>query len=183
MKVVKISGLVLLLVLSTEVARSQGSPYSGFEARSIKALSSEQQTALLEGQGMGFALAAELNHFPGPLHVLELADELGLSEDQLERTETVFELMRASARQLGGSMIELEARLDRHFAERSINREILNGLTAEIATIRGQLRATHLAAHLEMIEILDRHQVHRYRALRGYDGEEKDHDLSRHHCR
>ena len=31
---------------------------------------------------MSLALAAELNGYPGPLHVLELADRLGLSAEQ-----------------------------------------------------------------------------------------------------
>ena len=50
--------------------------------REVKALSAEQMTALAAGRGMGSALAAELNGYPGPLHVLELADPLGLSEGQ-----------------------------------------------------------------------------------------------------
>ena len=36
---------------------------------------------LKAGRGMGLALAAELNGYPGPSHVLELADKLKLSAE------------------------------------------------------------------------------------------------------
>ena len=57
-------------------------PYAGMQARSIKALSDQQIADLGAGRGMGLALAAELNGYPGPSHVLELADKLDLSADQ-----------------------------------------------------------------------------------------------------
>ena len=39
----------------------------------IKSLSQDDQSALLAGRGMGLARPAELNGYPGPAHVLELA--------------------------------------------------------------------------------------------------------------
>jgi hypothetical protein len=36
---------------------------------------------------MGLALPAELNGYPGPIHVLELSDKLGLSAEQKSRIE------------------------------------------------------------------------------------------------
>ena len=50
-------------------------PYAGMQARPIKALSEQQVADLAAGRGMGLALAAELNGYPGPSHVLELADD------------------------------------------------------------------------------------------------------------
>jgi len=58
-----------------------GSRYSGLQQRSIKSLSDEQMADLRAGRGMGLALAAELNGYPGPAHVLELADKLELTPD------------------------------------------------------------------------------------------------------
>jgi hypothetical protein len=52
------------------------------QTRPIKALSEQQVADLQAGRGMGLALPAELNGYPGPAHVLELADKLGLSADQ-----------------------------------------------------------------------------------------------------
>ena len=43
----------------------------------VNALSPDEVQQYLAGAGMGYAKAAELNHFPGPMHVLELADKLG----------------------------------------------------------------------------------------------------------
>ena len=56
--------------------------YSGMETRRVKALSEEQIADLEGGRGMGLALAAELNGYPGPLHVLELAETLDLTDEQ-----------------------------------------------------------------------------------------------------
>ena len=58
---------------------SASSPYAGQETRAIKALSPEDLEELRTGAGMGLAKAAELNGYPGPLHVLALAKELQLT--------------------------------------------------------------------------------------------------------
>jgi hypothetical protein len=47
-------------------AAETSSPYSGQETREIKALSRDEISGYLSGDGMGFAKAAELNHYPGP---------------------------------------------------------------------------------------------------------------------
>ena len=57
-------------------------PYAGMQQRSVKALSEQQIADLRAGKGMGLALAAELNGYPGPIHVLELGDQLNLSSVQ-----------------------------------------------------------------------------------------------------
>lgn len=56
-------------------------PYAGMQARQIKSLSDQQIADLKAGRGMGLALAAELNGYPGPSHLLELSEQLGLSAD------------------------------------------------------------------------------------------------------
>ena len=58
------------------------SPYTELEKREIKALSKEEIGGYISGDGMGLAKTAELNHYPGPRHVLDLADELQLSGEQ-----------------------------------------------------------------------------------------------------
>jgi hypothetical protein len=50
--------------------------------RRIKALSAEDVDGLLTGRGLALARAAELNGYPGPMHVLEHADALGLTGEQ-----------------------------------------------------------------------------------------------------
>jgi len=59
--------LFVLLGSATALANDSGaSPYAGSENREIKALSTDEIASYLQGKGMGFAKAAELNHHPGP---------------------------------------------------------------------------------------------------------------------
>ena len=58
---------ILALVLAATAfavpvqAENQSAPYAGQDTRSIKSLSAEDVAALLKGEGMGMAKAAELN--------------------------------------------------------------------------------------------------------------------------
>ena len=52
----------------------------------------DQQVADLKaGRGMGLALAAELNGYPGPMHVLELSEKLGLTMEQRVSVQRLFD--------------------------------------------------------------------------------------------
>jgi hypothetical protein len=143
-------------------------PYAGLEQRTIKALNDQQLSDLREGRGMGLALAAELNGYPGPLHVLELADQLELSTDVRERVRQLYDAMRTEAIPAGEALIAHEAALDRAFAERSISPSTLALLTWQIGETQGRLRAIHLKYHLTTAVLLSADQRHRYAELRGY---------------
>jgi hypothetical protein len=52
-------------------AQQPASPYAGYQQRPVKAPSEQQVADLRAGRGIGLALAAELNGYPGPVHVLE----------------------------------------------------------------------------------------------------------------
>jgi hypothetical protein len=158
--------LILATVISPPVMAAEG--YVGQQARDIKALSAEDVADLAAGRGMGLAKAAELNHYPGPAHVLELKDPLGLTQDQVRAVEASFRRMSDAAKPLGAALIDRERALDRGFAERRMSPAALASATAEIGALQGQLRAVHLAAHLEMRDLLTDAQVARYDALRGY---------------
>jgi hypothetical protein len=121
---------------------------------------------------MGLALAAELNGYPGPLHVIELADKLGLSEDQKRRTRELHSSMRAEAVPLGERLIHEEAELNRLFETRSITPASLAIATGVIGTTQAALRSAHLKYHLAMIEVLSKEQVARYNELRGYGSQQ-----------
>jgi hypothetical protein len=142
--------------------------HAGKEAREIKALSPEDVAGLLAGEGMGLALAAELNGWPGPRHVLELAEPLGLSAEVVGAVAAVRARMHARATQLGEAVVEAERTLDRRFAHRHIDADVVAELTSEIGRLRGELRAVHLLAHLETTALLTPEQVLRYDELRGY---------------
>lgn len=149
-------------------ALSGPSPYAGMEGRSIKALSEEEIAGYRAGEGMGFAMAAELNGYPGPKHVLELVAELELTPDQIEATQGAFDEMHAAAVSLGERLVKAEEGLDRLFADGQVSRESLEATTDRIARLSGELRAVHLEAHLRMVEILTPEQRHAYMTLRGY---------------
>ena len=144
------------------------SPYAGLENREIKALSQEQIQQLRDGEGMTLALAAELNHYPGPRHVLDLARDLDLSLSQQERVRGIERAMREKAVALGTAMVEKERQLDQAFANRTVTEDGLRDLTRAIARLQADLRYVHLSAHLEVRRILTQKQVAKYDELRGY---------------
>lgn len=164
-------GLALALLTGAVGAASE-SPYTSLQEREIKALSQEQVAGYEAGQGMSLALAAELNGYPGPKHVLELQDELNLTEAQWRSTETIFKEMQESAADLGHQIVEHERELDRLFASHAIDTDNLGAQIERIAELHGRLRTVHLQAHLEMMEVLNEGQVTRYMELRGYHGGE-----------
>ena len=162
--------IIASLALAVGAASGQTSPYSGEEAREIKALSKEEIQNYLAGSGMGYARAAELNHFPGPKHVIELAAQLQLSEKQLTETRTTFDEMNHQAVEIGKKIVEQEEYLNRRFAHNHIDAKVLEEITGLIAELQGKLRAVHLRAHLAMRETLSQKQIDRYDELRGYTG-------------
>src|SRR6202790_1601620 len=109
----KLVALVVLAALVPLGALAQTvSPYSGQEARPIKALSPDEVKAYLAGEGMGLAKTGELNHYPGPMHILEMADHLGITAAQRTRIEAAEKANSATAIPLGRAIVDAEADLD-----------------------------------------------------------------------
>jgi Spy/CpxP family protein refolding chaperone len=117
---------------------------------------------------MALALPAELNGWPGPQHVLELADALHLTAAQRHETEALRAAHHAAAVRLGEAIIAAERELDRAFRARTVTPAALDAMTAEIGRLQGALRAEHLATHLRQTALLTPAQVARYDVLRGY---------------
>ena len=159
---------IAALVLAIGAAVGQ-TPYAGMQTRSIKALSDQQIADLRAGRGMGLALAAELNGYPGPSHLLELADKLGLSDAQRSSARSLFDAMKAETIPIGERLIAQEAALDNLFADHVITPEKLSTATAGIGATQAELRAAHLKYHLSTVAMLEPAQVQQYSALRGYD--------------
>ena len=135
-------------------------PYAGLQTRPIKALSEE--------------LAAELNGYPGPAHVLELENSLGLSDAQRQTAQELFAAMQAEAIPLGEQLIAQEGELDRQFADRTITEASLALVMQSIGATQALLRTAHLKYHLAMLAALTPHQAQRYAELRGYAGAAPD---------
>lgn len=165
-----LSVLALVAMGGFALAQHQhgATPYAGLQQRAVKALSDQQVADLRAGRGMGLALAAELNGYPGPVHVLELADQLQLTDAQRQNMRELTDAMKAEAVPVGEKLIERERALDHAFALRDITPTSLADLTAQIGETQGELRAVHLKYHLTTAELLSPHQRHRYAELRGY---------------
>jgi|SRR6516165_9304958 Spy/CpxP family protein refolding chaperone len=159
--------LALIAFAPAAMAQSQ-QPYASLEARPIKALSEQQIADLRAGRGMGLALAAELNGYPGPMHVLEMADALDLSSQQRAKMQELFAAMKGEAIALGERLIAQEAELDKAFANKTITAARLAGSTEAIGATHSALRQTHLKYHLSTVEVLTSAQIQRYAELRGY---------------
>ena len=162
------TAISLALSPVAEAQHTTPTPYAGFETRAIKALSAQQVEDLKAGRGMGLALPAELNGYPGPVHVLELTAQLALNDTQKRRMEELLTAMKAEAVPLGERLLAQEAELDRLFVTRTITHRSLTETTAAIAATQGELRATHLKYHLMTVEVLNPDQIRRYSELRGY---------------
>jgi Spy/CpxP family protein refolding chaperone len=165
MKLRFVTVAVISIIASNVLAAS---PYAGEQVRDIKALSAEDVDAYLSGQGMGFAKAAELNGYPGPKHVLELAGELALTAEQRTRTQALFVSMQTRAVALGRQLVDEERKLDRLFANTRITRDFLQESVARIAALQADVRVAHLEAHVEQVKILTPQQRAGYLRLRGY---------------
>ena len=157
---------VLIVVLTCSAMSQQ--PYAGLQNRSIKTLSDQQIADLNDGRGMGLALAAELNGYPGPIHAIELAEQLRLSPDQVDKLKSLFEAMKAETIPLGATLISEERSLNEDFANRTVTLWSLKGTTERIGTTQAALRVAHLKYHLSTVEILTADQMTRYNELRGY---------------
>ncbi len=155
-------------VLSQHQHAHTPSPYAGYERRAVKALSDQQIADLRAGRGMGYALAAELNRYPGPSHVLELRERLGLTEPQQQRIQELFDAMKAETIPIGEHLIAQEIELDRQFSRRTVTTESLTATTSVIAGTQAALRAAHLRYHLATTAVLTPEQVRQYGELRGY---------------
>jgi hypothetical protein len=163
------------LLFAAPVVAAEPAPYAGWQDRPIAALSAEDRRALAAGEGWGLALPAELNGWPGPLHVLDDAETLALSDEQTAAVKAIYERMNAEARAAGADYMAAEAALDAAFAEGDPDAPTVARLTAEAGAALAALRAVHLAAHLETTPLLTRRQRHVYADLRGYDDAATDH--------
>ncbi len=161
---------VAAMLVTAQSAHAQPPSYGALQERPIKALSADDIAGLRAGRGMGMALPAELNRYPGPMHVLEHAAKLDLTPEQREESKRQFETMRAAAMPLGEQIIAREEALEALFRSGAADAGTIDRITSEIAALYGQLRAVHLHTHLATRATLTGPQVTMYQTLRGYDG-------------
>jgi Spy/CpxP family protein refolding chaperone len=147
----------------------------------VASVSAEEQKDFLDGRGMGLARSAELNGHPGPMHVLELADELGLTPEQRRQVEAAFRRMKVQAKALGVAYIDAEKAVDQAFKSSNADAAVVEARVAEASRLLGEVRLSHLLAHLEIAPILTPEQRARYAELRGYAGKGTGDSLHQRH--
>lgn len=162
--------MMFVLLSSVGMVQASESPYAGQEKRAIKALSQQEIDDYINGRGMGTSKVAELNRYPGPRHVLDEAEKLGLSDGQLIRTQKIFDHMSDRAARVGRAIVAKEAELEDLYAQQKAAPENTTQLVMELARLQADFRLAHLNAHLAMQEVLSAHQVEMYHQLRGYAG-------------
>ena len=157
---------------TSDVSSSQISPYVGQELRDIKSLSDNDVQSLQNGTGEAFggiAKLAELNGYPGPRHVLDMASELRLTDGQRMEIELIYQNMSNKAKSIGVAIIDIEQDIDEAFANKTITQENIKLMLDKSADLYGRLRFVHLSAHLDTAQMLATEQVQMYNTVRGYD--------------
>ena len=144
------------------------SPYAHARDDDVPTLTPDEVYGLRTGEGMGLARPAELNHFPGPKHLLDLGSDLDLDHVRIERIEAIHKKMRARAIAKGEEILSAERHLANIFASGQPSAADIERMTGHLGVLRGQLQAIHLLAHIESARELTVEQIERYDRLRGY---------------
>ena len=166
---------LLLASVAPSCLAQPHNPYAGVERNELSALAPDEGKSLLAGHGMGYAKAAELNGYPGPLHVVELADRLALSPEQLGRTQALMNAHRSRARALGAKLVDAERALDQLFRKRVASTASVAAAAERVGRLQAQLRTEHLNTHIAQTALLDVRQIERYAELRGYAATKQGH--------
>jgi Spy/CpxP family protein refolding chaperone len=158
---------VAMLVCGSAGNAQETSTHSGQATPEIKSLSASEIQGYLEGREMGQAKEAELNGYPAPAHVLELAAQLQLTPQQRAKAEHLTRSMKTAAR-LGYWLVEADRRLNVLFAKAEADDEKITSLVRRIGGLEAEIRLVHLRAHIDMRKVLTADQIKKYEQERGY---------------
>lgn len=111
-----------------------------------------------DGRGFGLAFAADRHGYPGPLHVLELGDTLGLTASQRSQVQSLETAMFAESRPRSAALLAAERRLDTLFSSGRATESDLGSMVAEVERLRGEVRLVHLRYHLKTRDVLTEQQ-------------------------
>jgi Spy/CpxP family protein refolding chaperone len=135
--------------------------------------------SLENAEGAGMAAYADVNGYPGPRHVLEMQALLGLTDDQVKDIESISDEMSEKARVKGEAIIAEEGKLASVFASGTAQQDEVEHLAVTIGSLRGELRAIHLIAHIQAAQVLTDKQRELYTIQRYSAHNEKMHDRKR----
>jgi Spy/CpxP family protein refolding chaperone len=139
----------------------------------VEACLREFDQVVADGRGFGLAFPADQNGYPGPLHVLELKDRLGLTPAQEARVRALFETMLTEARSRAARLAAAEDRLRRVFADGAAEPAVVRAAVADAETARAEVRLVHLLTHVQTRDALTEAQRRAYHRLRW--GDAKNH--------
>ena len=109
----------------------------------VQACEAEFEAVVRDGRGFGMAFTADQTGYPGPLHVLELKERLGLSPEQ-----------------------EAGARVRTLVADGAASEAAVRAAAAEVERARREVRLVHLLTHLKTRDLLTEAQRRIYHEAR-----------------
>lgn len=130
-------------------------------------VSEQEKEALLKGAGLGAGMIAMMNGYPGPKHVLEMGDELGLTAKQRESIGKTYGKVKAESVEFGTELVEKDEKLTALFASGSVSTGEVEKLSREIGELQGRVRAAHLNAHVETYDALTPAQREQLSSMQG----------------
>lgn len=164
MRTLTIPILLVSLVIAGP-APAQHAPHGGHQGGAAVSGHEEAQRCIesfdrvvADGRGFGMAFAADRHGYPGPLHVLELGETLGLSPSQASQVRALETAMFAESRPRSGALLAAERRLDALFTSGRATEADLASLVAEVERLRGEVRLIHLRYHLRTRDVLTEQQ-------------------------
>jgi Spy/CpxP family protein refolding chaperone len=164
------AGIAIVLGAFAAVAGAQHAGHApdagGGPHRRVHAAQEEFDRVVAQGLGAGLAFAADQNGYPGPLHVLELKDRLGLTREQETRLEALRNVMFSASRPKSVQLLEAEARLRRLFAEGNADEARVRAAVGDVERTRAELRLVHLLTHLPTRAMLTEEQRRLYHEAR-----------------
>jgi Spy/CpxP family protein refolding chaperone len=118
------------------------------------------------GRGFGMAFVADHNGYPGPLHILELKDQLKLTAEQEAKTQAMMAATLAESRPKSARLLDAEAKLAQLFASGQADEASVRAAVAEVEKARTEVRLVHLMTHLKARDLLTDEQRRLYTEAR-----------------
>ena len=162
------SAVMAVTLFGTSASVSWGQHGHGHTGghQAAEACSAEFDKVVGDGRGFGLAFAADQNGYPGPLHVLELKDQLKLTADQETKAQALLHAMFAESKPKSARLLEAEAKLRRLFADRAADDAAVRAAVAEVERARSEVRLVHLLTHLKTRDLLTEDQRRIYHEAR-----------------
>jgi Spy/CpxP family protein refolding chaperone len=118
------------------------------------------------GRGFGMAFAADHNGYPGPLHILELKDQLKSTPEQEAKAQALMAATLAESRPRSARLLDAEAKLRQLFASGQADETTVRAVVAEVEKARTGVRLVHLMTHLKTRDLLTEEQRRLYHEAR-----------------